>query len=135
MKPVRPGNNGTRYGQASCRYETFVRVTGYSREETSGKLRLSGLWQPDDRAASSDLIRRFGELNDAEYVFRTRSGRRNNRLRSAEKVEIGGASCALRGIIQDITRTKLAAERLRESEERFGSRPRRSRPLSMTGIP
>lgn len=100
--------------------ETFCRVSGYSRDEAIGKTTAElGLWaNPPDREAELDLIRGLGELNEVEYLFRTRGGGEIVGLLSAERVEIGGVPCALT-IIQDITHRKEAARQLKESEERF----------------
>lgn len=100
--------------------DTFVDISGYSREEAIGRTTLElGVWaNPPDREAEMELLRTAGELNSREYVFRTRDGRELVGLLSAERVEIGGEACALT-VIQDITDRKQAAEKLRESEERF----------------
>lgn len=100
--------------------DTFVSVTGYSREEAIGRTTLElGLWaKPPDREAELDMVRTRGHLSNAEYVFRTRDGGHIVGLLSAEKVEIAGTPCALT-VIQDITDRKRAVEKLRESEERF----------------
>ena len=100
--------------------ETFVSVTGYSREEAIGRTTLElGLWaKPPEREAELEMVRTRGHLSNVEYVFRTRDGGHIVGLLSAEKVEIAGTPCALT-VIQDITDRKRAAEKLRESEERF----------------
>jgi PAS domain S-box-containing protein len=100
--------------------ETFVEVTGYSREEAIGKTTLElGLWEsPPEREAEMDMIRNAGHLRNAEYVFRMRDGRRIVGLLSAERLEIGGEPCALT-VIQDITERRESEERLRASEERL----------------
>ena len=100
--------------------DTFIAVTGFSREEAIGKTTLQlGLWaKPSDRDAELAAVRHQGQLYNAEYEFRLRDGRVIIGLLSAELVEIGGSPCALT-VIQDITERKQAAGKLAESEERF----------------
>jgi PAS domain S-box-containing protein len=97
--------------------DTFIAVTGYTREEAVGKTTLDlGLWaRPSDRDAELEIIRNDGEVASTEYAFRMRDGREIIGLLSAERIEIAGEPCALT-VIQDITERKQAQERLRASE-------------------
>ncbi|MEP6704600.1 MAG: PAS domain S-box protein, partial [Acidobacteriota bacterium] len=72
--------------------DTFVRVTGYSREEALGKTSVElGLWKnTGDREVEMDFVRTVGQVRDLEYTFHTRDGREIIGLLSAEKLEIGG---------------------------------------------
>jgi PAS domain S-box-containing protein len=99
--------------------QTFVDITGISREEAIGRTTIElGLWaRPSDREAEMETVRRTGHIRDAEYVFSTRSGDVTGLL-SAEQIEIGGESFTLT-VIQDITLRKEAETRLRESQERY----------------
>ncbi|HEY8560989.1 MAG TPA: PAS domain S-box protein [Pyrinomonadaceae bacterium] len=89
--------------------ETFVRTTGYAREETIGRSTAElGLWaNPDDRREELKAVRTAGEIRDLEYRFRLRDGREIIGLLSAELLEIRGEPCALT-VIQDITERKKA---------------------------
>jgi len=91
--------------------DTFVNVSGYTREETIGKTTAElGLWvNNSDRDAELSAVRAEGEIRDLEYNFRTKDGREITGLLSAELIEIGGEPCALT-VIQDITERKKAAE-------------------------
>ena len=99
--------------------ETFVEVTGYSREEAIGRTTAElGLWQPNVRDAELETIKRKGQISNTEYQFRLKDGTEIVGLLSAELLEIGGEPCALT-VIQDITTRKRAEELIRESEEKF----------------
>jgi PAS domain S-box-containing protein len=100
--------------------ETFVEITGYSREEAVGRTTLElGLWaDPEDRAAELAMIVERGKLSNLEYRFRMRDGSEVLGLLTAVRLEIGGEPCALT-VIQDITERKLAEKTLRESEKRL----------------
>jgi PAS domain S-box-containing protein len=91
--------------------ETFVRVTGYSREEAVGRSTADlGLWANSaDREAELASVKKAGELRDLEYRFRVQDGREIIGLLSAELLEIRGEPCALT-VIQDITERKKAEE-------------------------
>jgi PAS domain S-box-containing protein len=99
--------------------ETFVKATGYTREEVVGKTTVElGLWaDTDDRAAEMSTVRETGQIRNAEYRFRTRDGGEIIGLLSAERIEIGGKAFALT-VIQDITARKRAEEALLAAERR-----------------
>ncbi len=98
--------------------ETFVNATGYTREEVLGRTTLEvGLWKkPTEREAEMETVRQAGQIRNAEYNFRTKSGAEIVGLLSAEHIEIGGEAFTLT-VIQDITEQKEAEEKIRESEE------------------
>ena len=99
--------------------ETFVEITGYSREEAIGRTTAElGLWQPNVREAELETIKSKGQISNMEYQFRLKDGTEIVGLLSAELLEIGGEPCALT-VIQDITTRKRAEELIRESEEKF----------------
>jgi PAS domain S-box-containing protein len=91
--------------------ETFVTLSGYSREEAIGKTTVElGLWSKlQDREEELESVRELGQVRNFEYRFRIRSGGERVGLLSAERIEIGGAPCALT-VIQDITERKRAEE-------------------------
>ncbi len=99
--------------------ETFVDITGYSREDAIGQTTAElGLWQPSERDAELAVIASEGQISNSEYRFRMKDGSEIVGLLSAELLEIGGEPCALT-VIQDITTRKRAEELIRESEEKF----------------
>lgn len=91
--------------------ETFVRVTGYARDEAIGRTTAElGLWaNSGEREEELKKVQKMGEIRDLEYRFRLRDGGEIIGLLSAELLEIGGEPCALT-IIQDITERKKAEE-------------------------
>jgi PAS domain S-box-containing protein len=91
--------------------ETFVRVTGYTREEAIGRSTAElGLWaNAAEREEELKIVQKMGEIRDLEYRFRLKDGSEIIGLLSAELLEIGGEPCALT-IIQDITERKKAEE-------------------------
>jgi PAS domain S-box-containing protein len=91
--------------------DTFVRITGYSRDEAIGRTTAElGLWaKSGDREAELKAVQNSGEIRDLEYRFRVRDGREIIGLLSAELLEIRGEPCALT-VIQDITERKKAQE-------------------------
>jgi PAS domain S-box-containing protein len=97
--------------------DTFVSVTGFTREEAIGRTTVElGLWaKPRDREEEIARVRQSGQVRGAEYIFRVRDGREIVGLLSAEQIEIGGETFALT-VIQDITARKRAEVALRESE-------------------
>ena len=99
--------------------ETFVKVTGYSREEVIGRTTVElGLWaDTGDRAEEMNTVRKTGQVRNAEYRFRTREGGEIIGLLAAERIEIGGEAFALT-VIQDITARKRAEDALLAAERR-----------------
>jgi PAS domain S-box-containing protein len=99
--------------------ETFVKATGYSREEVIGRTTVElGLWaDTGDRTKEMSAVRETGQVRNAEYRFRTRDGGEIVGLLSAERIEIGGEAFALT-VIQDITARKRAEDALLAAERR-----------------
>lgn len=100
--------------------DTFVEVTGFTRDEAIGKTTLDlGLWsRPADRESELTTVAEDGQIRNTEYIFKMRDGREIVGLLSAERIVIGGEACALT-VIHDITERREAIEKLRSSEERF----------------
>lgn len=96
--------------------ETFVRVTGYTRDEVIGRTTAElGLWaNAGEREEELAKVQTLGEIRDLEYRFRLKDGKEIIGLLSAELLEIGGEPCALT-IIQDITERRRNEELARRS--------------------
>jgi PAS domain S-box-containing protein len=99
--------------------ETFVEVTGFSREEAIGKTTAElGVWaRPGDREQELADVEASRKLRNREYVFRVRDGHEIVGLLSAETIDIGGEPCALT-VIQDITDRKKFEQALKEADRR-----------------
>lgn len=100
--------------------ETFVDVTGYSREEAIGRTTVElGLWSNrHDREMKMELARAIGAVRNTEYIFKRRDGEKLIGLLSAERIEIRGEPCALT-VVQDITERKRADVALEKQNKRL----------------
>jgi PAS domain S-box-containing protein len=95
--------------------ETFVQVTGYTREEALGRTPIElGLWmQPERRTEGLAQIRAGSFVRNSEERFRMKDGRVLTCLVSAEMLEINGERCVLT-LLNDISERKQAEEALRD---------------------
>ncbi len=100
--------------------DTFVNVTGFTREEAIGLTTVElGLWaKPQDREEEMETVRQLGQVRNAEYIFRMRDGSEIVGLLSAEEIEIGGEAFTLT-VIQDITKRKRTEEELHKSKRQL----------------
>jgi PAS domain S-box-containing protein len=100
--------------------DSFVRVTGYTREELYNDSSIElNLWaKMEDRDRITSMLREQGKVDNEEISFRTKSGEILVVLFSAEVINIGGEPCAI-SMTVDITERKQAEEKMRESEEKF----------------
>jgi two-component system, cell cycle sensor histidine kinase and response regulator CckA len=98
--------------------ESFLRVTGYSREEvigrTSGELNF---WDaPQDRTSFVELLRKHGSVRELEVAFRTKSGELRMAADSAEVIDVAGQKCVI-AIFRDITEQKTLEKQLRQTQK------------------
>jgi PAS domain S-box-containing protein len=97
--------------------ESFLRVTGYRREEVIGRTSLElNFWErPEDRTGFVESFKKNGSVRDVEISFRTKSGERRTGLDSAEAIEVGGQKCVF-AIFKDITEQKALEKQLRQAQ-------------------
>ena len=93
--------------------DSFLRFTGYSREEVIGETTMSlGLWaDAETRRDVIAAVRKNGFVRDLEFQFRKKSGELRDGLLSAEIAEIQDQVCMLISC-SDITARKRAEAEL-----------------------
>lgn len=98
--------------------DSFLRVTGYRREEVLGRTaREMKLWKrPEDRARYLEMFRQTGSVRDLEIIFQTKTEAQRNGLISAEVIDIGGEKCAI-AVIKDITERSTLEKQLRQAQK------------------
>src|SRR5205814_1261585 len=98
--------------------ESFLRVTGYEREEVIGRTSLElKFWEPpDDRARFLEILKKQGSVRGLEIAFLTKSGERRTGLNSAEVIEIAGQKCII-AIFRDFTEQKFLERQLRQAQK------------------
>jgi two-component system NtrC family sensor kinase len=102
--------------------ESFLRATGYTREEIiSHNVHDLNMWKnPDDRAQIVKKLNEKGHVENEEFQFNTKSSNSETGLFSAELIHIGGEPRVI-SVVQDITRRKQVEETLRFSDAAFKS--------------
>jgi PAS domain S-box-containing protein len=100
--------------------DSFIRTTGYSREELIGRPvgEINMFVNPVDAEKMARLMREQGKIRNEEYSFRMKSGEIRDWLCSAELINIGGDSCSI-AVATDITERQRADEIIKSSEEKF----------------
>jgi two-component system, cell cycle sensor histidine kinase and response regulator CckA len=98
--------------------ESFLRITGYKREEVIGRTSMEvRFWEkPEDRSRFIDALRQQGSVRDLEITFRTRSGERRIALDSADVIEVNGEKCVI-AILRDVTERKSLESQLRQLQK------------------
>ncbi len=100
--------------------ESFVRATGFSREEIIGSNFFKlGLW-PDEAAWApfAETLLTTGAVRNYPATFRMKDGSLVSSLISAVQCELWGKLCCI-SAARDISDLSAAQERLRRSEETF----------------
>jgi two-component system cell cycle sensor histidine kinase/response regulator CckA len=98
--------------------ESFLRVTGYSREEVIGRTsRELKFWEhPEDRTRFIEIIKELGSVRDLEIKFRTKSGEIRMAVDSGEVIDVAGRECVI-AILRDITDQKALEKQLRQTQK------------------
>jgi two-component system, cell cycle sensor histidine kinase and response regulator CckA len=98
--------------------ESFLRVTGYRREEIIGHTaQETNLWKrPEDRARYLEALTENGSVRDLEIIFQTKSGEQRVGLVSAELIDIARQKCAI-AVFKDITERNLLERQLRQAQK------------------
>jgi PAS domain S-box-containing protein len=100
--------------------DSFSRITGYTKEEITGRTaRNIKLWaDARDSERITPVLRKHGRVTDEEITFRTKTGEIRHGIYSAEIIKLSGDDCVLT-TINDITEHKMMEKKLRESEEKY----------------
>ncbi|MFP4009744.1 MAG: PAS domain S-box protein, partial [Spirulinaceae cyanobacterium] len=100
--------------------ETFVQLSGYSREELIGRTaaEVNLIVNPEEFAYIADKIRKNGEILNYELHWRAKSGEIRMSLISCELIEIDGQTYVL-NVSKEISDRKRAEMALQASEARY----------------
>jgi len=99
--------------------ESFLRTTGYTREEVIGHTsRELGFWaQPEDRNRLFELVRKQGgSVRNFEMTFRTKSGELRKAITSTEIIEVNGEKCSI-AIFKDVTEQAFLEKQLHQAQK------------------
>ena len=98
--------------------ESFLHVTGFSREEVIGRTSLElKFWErAGDYRELVEALEERGAVRDMEITFLAKSGERRAGLNSAEVIDIAGQKCIL-AIFKDITERKALEAKLRQAQK------------------
>jgi PAS domain S-box-containing protein len=98
--------------------ESFLRITGYQREEVIGRTSLEvKFWErPEDRARLIKMLEEQGSVRDLEITFRTKFDEQRIALDSADVIQVDGQKCVI-AILKDITERKALEKQLRQLQK------------------
>ena len=98
--------------------ESFLRVTGYSREEVIGRTAVElNFWRKlEVRADFIEMLKEQGSVRNLEIEFRTKSGEIRIAVDSAEVIDLAGQKCVI-AIFRDITEQKTLEKQLRQTQK------------------
>ncbi len=98
---------------------SFERATGWSKDELIGHSSLEiGLWEPEVRSRTLDIVRSQGRLENHEFVMTTKSGEKRHALMYMAPIYINGEPC-LYFIARDITEQVRADQNLKNERTRL----------------
>ena len=94
-------------GQFLAVNDSFLRITGYTREETIGHTAVElNIWsKSQERANMIKILYEQGAVHNLEFNLRKKSGKVGVGLLSTEKINLNGTQCLL-SVINDITEHK-----------------------------
>ncbi len=100
--------------------DSYLRLTGYRREEVIGRTpgELQVWTSPADHSSMVQGLREKGRLRDVEVSVRAKSGELRNVVASLELIEIGGEPCML-AMLYDLTERKRAEAELSRSRQQL----------------
>jgi PAS domain S-box-containing protein len=98
--------------------ESFLRASGYRREEVIGQTSLDlKIWEkPEDRARLLDKLLEQGSVRDMETAFRTKSGEQRVWLHSINRIDLDGQECVISSQ-KDVTEQKTLEKQLRQAQK------------------
>lgn len=98
---------------------SFERATGWSKDELIGRSSLEiGLWEPEVRSRTLDIVQSQGRLENHEFVMSTKSGEKRHALMYMAPIFINGEPC-LYFIARDITEQVRADQNLKSERTRL----------------
>ena len=98
--------------------QSFLRSTGYRREEVIGRTSLElKFWErPEDRAKFVEKLKEHDSVRDLEIIFLTKSGEQRMGMISGEIIDIDGETCVI-AIVKDFTDQKALEKQLRQAQK------------------
>lgn len=102
--------------------ESFIKISGYSREEIIGQTSIDlNFWiNINDRDRFLSTVKEAGRITDFEILLKTKYGDVRNVTLSGENYETKNETYIIT-IIRDITQQKLTENLIKENEEKYRS--------------